>query len=1774
MRKKKLLNVSAILLGVLMCFSFSKVQAANSVFSDVNLTRDNLKTVVQANSFDAMGTSRVLGISENRESGNAYGWNRTTTGEGKTVWKIAAYPSMASNTVNYNDLYYCLNASRGFGIQNGDMAEGAKDIYSSIYDMKNTAHKSNISNLAGEDLGKNYNKILWILDHSYIPTGSSEYKDTAEYKNLMRNAKITIQNDERDLTEEQIEVIQQMAIWYFTNSSNENYHLSSENLPSMYMKKAGETEYRQLSGMHYATDEYGTSIDGREIYERMNTLYKYFINNASSSYSSIIPTLSLSNTEAKVEEDGNYFIAGPFELTGENTEAIKSITANVNKPYTLLNSSKKLVDNNDFSKVIGSEFYLRFNKSDITESTQIDLELEYKYDVRTLIFMTDENDPTNTQPVVIVKTEERTENINTNIEIKLTTVKVEKVWNDNENQDGVRPAQIKVALYQGNTKKDEQILQESNSWSYTWRGLLAGNYSVRELDSNGNSISDDGKYNDDYTKVTYQVGVNENNIPLTVITNQHVPEITKVEGTKTWVDENNQDGKRPEKITINLLANGIKIDSKEVTGPKWEYSFENLPKYENGKEIKYTVDEETVEGYQKTINGYDIINEYTPEVIEKTVTKIWNDNNNQDGKRASYGVTLYADGVAYGEEVTLDANITSYTWTNLPKYKEGKEIVYTVKETTVPSEYSASEDGFTITNTYTPGVVEKTVIKKWEDDNDKDKIRPNNIIVTLYKQVNGEKEKVDSQRLNDANNWTYTWTELPKLENGQEITYSIEEISIDGYEVTYSAKDYKDTDKITITNIHTPKEITGKYTVILKKVDNLGKELTGATIKVNGKEYKIGTATLISDEKITSNKDFTLEYTLEEIKAPEGYLGLSVTKDIKIKVEVEELNDTYQIKRAYLVNADGERIETDNEVNVHLEKATNTITIHIVNNPIKKEFDLSLRKFITKVNDNELQRAPIVDTKTIATTGTATYNHTKEPVAVQVGDIVTYTIRVYNEGEVDGYASGITDHLPEWLDFLPEDETNLKYLWTQDINNHRKITTNITSKDSATGEELYSNRENKQLLSAYNGGDSLDYIDVEIKCRVNEKAIVKQLITNIAEISDMQDKEGTEVVTDRDSSKANANLPIDTDLPNYKGNESNKSDLTDRDYYYKGQEDDDDFEKLVVENFDLSLRKFIIAINDTELKSDVAEGNKYTREPVVDTSKMGTLDENGNMVTTAIYNHPKTPVEVKKGDIVTYIIRVYNEGTLSGYANEIIENVPEGLEFVQDSSINMSYGWRIEDGKLVTNYLSDENIENVINAVKENEDGSKTLSYKDVEVQFKVVADPVKFAGETITNWAEINEDSNNDIDSVPGNDIKTEDDIDYEPVKLVYFDLSLRKFITNVNGTEYNNRVPQVDTSKMGTIDEITGEKITTATYTHTKDPVVLETGSIVTYTIRVYNEGTVAGYATEITDNIPEGLEFLPENETNTTYKWVMIDEQGNITQDVSKAVKITSNYLSEENDKTQIINGYQTENGNIMLDYKDVKVAFKVTQPNTSDRIVVNTAQISKDSDDDIDSIPDNNELVEDDIDREYVRVETFDLALQKWVTATKVTVDGKTKTTKTGFKPDSKEMAKVDLVASKLKKTTVKFVYSIRVTNEGQVAGYATEIKDYIPSGLKFVKEDNPEWTLQKDGTVTTDKLKDTLLEPGQSATVEITLTWKNSSTNMGVKTNWAEISADSGDDIDSTPNNNNKQEDDIDDASVILSIKTGSVQMYITLIFISVAILGGGTFAIKKYVMNK
>ena len=98
---------------------------------------------------------------------------------------------------------------------------------------------------------------------------------------------------------------------------------------------------------------------------------------------------------------------------------------------------------------------------------------------------------------------------------------------------------------------------------------------------------------------------------VTTLTNSYTPEKIDVRGRKIWDDADNADGVRPGSITVNLLANGAVIRSTTVTGGSWEFEFTDLPRYENGTQITYTISENAVPGYTTYISGYTITNTHT-----------------------------------------------------------------------------------------------------------------------------------------------------------------------------------------------------------------------------------------------------------------------------------------------------------------------------------------------------------------------------------------------------------------------------------------------------------------------------------------------------------------------------------------------------------------------------------------------------------------------------------------------------------------------------------------------------------------------------------------------------------------------------------------------------------------------------------------------------------------------------------------------------------------------------------------------------------------------------------------------------------------------------------------------------------------------------------------------------------------------------------------------------------------------------------------------------------
>ena len=185
-----------------------------------------------------------------------------------------------------------------------------------------------------------------------------------------------------------------------------------------------------------------------------------------------------------------------------------------------------------------------------------------------------------------------------------------------------------------------------------------------------------------------------------------------------------------------------------------------------------------------------------------TVTKVWDDHDNRDFKRPNKITVQLLKGTEVLEEQEIsaaenvdksDTNRWNYTWDNLPKYEDGVEIEYRVDEKSVPAEYSNAVDGYTITNSYTPGEVSVSVRKVWNDANNFYGKRPESVTVTLYKDgvPTGE-----SLTLNDDNGWSGTFTGLDKYSGaGKEAVYTVQESKVEGY--TASIDGYTITNTLT-----------------------------------------------------------------------------------------------------------------------------------------------------------------------------------------------------------------------------------------------------------------------------------------------------------------------------------------------------------------------------------------------------------------------------------------------------------------------------------------------------------------------------------------------------------------------------------------------------------------------------------------------------------------------------------------------------------------------------------------------------------------------------------------------------------------------------------------------------------------------------------------------------------------------------------------------------------------------------------------------------------------
>lgn len=262
-------------------------------------------------------------------------------------------------------------------------------------------------------------------------------------------------------------------------------------------------------------------------------------------------------TRKPVQMDGK-------EITAEKKQTFESSTATVKLPFAFDGTKTDLMAEDGTLADIVAFVYVYDSKGNLIAS---------------------EEDLTNKDQTITLYTED-------------TKISVEKVWDDNNDQDGIRPTTIKVQLYADGKASGRTVeLSENNNWKYTWNNL-----SKQKAGEDIVYTVDEVEIPDGYIKTVTSKGT------AFTITNTHTPETTAVKVTKIWKDSNDKYQKRPNSIEVQLYksvagkidAVGDPVELSENNG--WKYTWSNLAKQEKGVTIIYSVDEvEVPEGYSKTV---------------------------------------------------------------------------------------------------------------------------------------------------------------------------------------------------------------------------------------------------------------------------------------------------------------------------------------------------------------------------------------------------------------------------------------------------------------------------------------------------------------------------------------------------------------------------------------------------------------------------------------------------------------------------------------------------------------------------------------------------------------------------------------------------------------------------------------------------------------------------------------------------------------------------------------------------------------------------------------------------------------------------------------------------------------------------------------------------------------------------------------------------------------------------------------------------------------------
>lgn len=180
--------------------------------------------------------------------------------------------------------------------------------------------------------------------------------------------------------------------------------------------------------------------------------------------------------------------------------------------------------------------------------------------------------------------------------------------------------------------------------------------------------------------------------------------------------------------------------------------------------------------------------------------------------------------------------------------------------------------------------------------------------------------------------------------------------------------------------------------------------------------------------------------------------------------------------------------------------------------------------------------------------------------------------------------------------------------------------------------------------------------------------------------------------------------------------------------------------------------------------------------------------------------------------------------------------------------------------------------------------------------------------------------------------------------------------------------------------------------------------------------------------------------------------------------------------------------------------------------------------------------------------------FNLSIKKYVTKAIISENSK----KQEIKYNNLDLAKLEIAAKKLNKSSVDLEYKIVVENIGNTEGYVIMINDYLPKDMTFNESQNKGWYLGNDGMLYNESLKDTIIKAGEKKELSLVLTKQMNENNTGTVSNKVLLAK--------TENKDGLQdnsEDNVATQEVLVLIKTGyrlQITIIIGIIFIVILLI--------------